>query len=163
MRSFSKHNQGHGMPQSLAKIYIHIVFSTKNRFPFLGDVLIRNEMHSYLGGVCNALDCPVLTVGGTADHIHILCLLSKNRAASELIGEIKRTSSKWAKTKGLMLEKFGWQTGYGVFSVEASGVETLRSYIVHQDEHHRKQSFQDEYRRLLNHFQVHYDERFIWD
>ncbi|TSA19741.1 IS200/IS605 family transposase [bacterium] len=151
------------MPQSLAKVLVHIVFSTKNRSPFLSDKNVREEMHAYLGGTCNNLDCPVLTVGGVADHVHILCALSRNLSIAKVIGDIKRGSSKWIKTKGRMLTKFAWQNGYGVFSVGQSEVEHVRQYIVDQEDHHRKKTFQDEYRSFLKEYGVNYDERYIWD
>jgi putative transposase len=151
------------MPQSLARILVHIVFSTKNRYPFLTDTSIRSEMHAYLGGTCNELECQVLTVGGVADHVHILCALSRNLSIAKLVCDIKRSSSKWIKTKGRMLTKFGWQNGYGVFSVGQSDVERVRQYIVGQEEHHRKRTFQGEYRVFLEEHEVTYDERYIWD
>ena len=151
------------MPQSLAKVLVHIVFSTKNRSPFLSDKNVREEMHAYLGGTCNNLDCPVLTVGGVADHVHILCALSRNLSIAKVVGDMKRGSSKWIKTKGRMLTKFAWQNGYGVFSVGQSEVERVRQYIVGQEDHHRKKTFQDEYRSFLKEYGVNYDERYIWD
>ena len=151
------------MPQSLAKIYLHIVFSTKNRFPFLDSSELRKEMHSYLGGTLNELNWPVLTVGGPADHVHILCLLSKNMSLADFIGEIKSSSSKWVKTKGLSLRKFGWQNGYGAFSVSQSHVERVRAHIRGQEEHHRHKTFQDELRAFFKAYDVHYDERYVWD
>jgi len=151
------------MPQSLARVLVHIVFSTKNRYPFLADKNICNEMHAYLGGTCNELECPVLTVGGATDHVHVLCALSRNFSIASVVGDIKRGSSKWIKTKGRMLTKFAWQNGYGVFSVGQSEVERVRQYIVGQEDHHRKKTFQDEYRSFLKEYRVNYDERYIWD
>jgi REP element-mobilizing transposase RayT len=151
------------MPQSLARVLVHIVFSTKNRYPFLADNNIRSELHAYLGGTCNQLECPVLTVGGAADHVHILCALSRNLSIAKVVGDIKRGSSKWIKTKGRMLTKFAWQNGYGVFSVGQPEVERVKQYIVNQDDHHKKKSFQDEYRSFLKEYGVSYDERYIWD
>ncbi|MDP2886247.1 MAG: IS200/IS605 family transposase [Ignavibacteria bacterium] len=151
------------MPQSLAKVLIHIVFSTKHRYPFLTDKNIRSEMHAYLGGTCNELDCPVLTVGGVADHVHILCILSRNVSIAKLVGDVKRGSSKWIKTKGRRLTKFAWQNGYGAFSVGQSEVERVKAYIGGQEEHHRKRTFQDEYRSFLKDYGVEYDERYVWD
>ena len=149
------------MPQSLAKIYVHIVFSNKNRYPFLSDPTVRKEMHAYLGGTLKELACPALVVGGAADHVHILCILSKNMAVSDLIGKVKRSSSKWVKTKNL--PKFAWQAGYGVFSVSQSNIERVRKYIQRQEEHHRKKIFQDEFREFLKAYHVEYDERYVWD
>ena len=151
------------MPQSLAQVFIHIVFSTKYRFPFLADEAIRNEMHAYLGGTCNLLGCQVVTVGGVAEHVHILCRLSRNISIADLVGDVKRSSSKWIKSKGSMLVKFRWQNGYGVFSVGRTEVGRVKSYIVRQEEHHRKRAFQAELRTLLRAHGVAYDERYVWD
>ncbi len=151
------------MPQSLAKVLVHIIFSTKNRNPFLTDRDIRGEMHAYLGGTCNNLDCPVLIVGGVADHVHILCSLTRNLSLAKVVGEVKRESSKWIKTKGRILTKFAWQSGYGAFSVSQSQVERVRQYIAGQEQHHRKKTFQDEYRAFLKSYGVDYDERYVWD
>jgi REP element-mobilizing transposase RayT len=151
------------MPQSLTKLYVHIVFSTKDRFPFLNDKRIRNEMHSYLGGICNSLESPPLIIGGISEHVHILCQQSKNRAISKVIGEIKRVSSIWSKTKGGILTKFQWQNGYGAFSIGRSEIEIVRRYIENQEDHHGKKSFQDEFREFLKEFEMEYDERYVWD
>ena len=151
------------MPQSLAKVLVHIVFSTKHRYPFLAEKNIRDEMHAYLGATCNELECAVLTVGGVADHVHILCVLSRNVSIAKLVGDVKRGSSKWVKTKGKMLTKFAWQNGYGVFSVAQSQVERVREYIAGLEEHHRKKTFQDEYRLFLKEYGVDFDERYVWD
>lgn len=151
------------MPQSLSKVLLHIVFSTKNRYPFLNDKNVREEMHAYLGGTCNNLECPVVIVGGVADHVHILCSLSRNQSMASLVGEIKRSSSKWVKTKSPMLSKFAWQNGYGAFSVGESEVERVKKYIANQEEHHRKKTFQDEYRLFLMENEVEFDERYVWD
>ncbi len=151
------------MPQSLAKLLVHIVFSTKNRYPFLDDKNIRNEMHAYLGGTCNNLDCPVLTVGGVADHVHILCGLSRNLSIAKVVGEIKRGSSKWIKAKGRILTKFAWQNGYGAFSIGYTEVERVRAYIAGQEEHHKNRTFQDEYRAFLKEYGIEYNEQYVWD
>jgi REP-associated tyrosine transposase len=151
------------MSQSLAKIYTHIVLSTKHRYPFLADESVRTEMHAYLAGSCNNLKCPAIIVGGVADHVHILCVLSRNFSVADLVGEIKRSSSKWVKTKGILLCKFAWQNGYGAFSVSQSQVESVRTYIAAQEEHHRKKSFQNEFRSFLEKYRVEFDERYVWD
>lgn len=151
------------MAQSLDKVLIHIVFSTKYRYPFLAEKSIRDQMHAYIGGTCNELGCPVLTVGGVADHVHILCRLTRNHAIATIVRDIKRSSSKWIKTKGSLLTKFAWQNGYGVFSVGQSEVERVKTYIAGQEEHHRKKRFADEYRLFLQRYGVAYDERYVWD
>jgi len=151
------------MAQSLANVLVHIVFSTKNRYPFLSDKNIRDEMHAYLGGTINKLDSPVLIIGGYSDHVHILCRLSRKYSIAKVVGDAKRSSSKWIKTKGEMLTKFEWQNGYGVFSIGKSETSRIKAYISNQEEHHRKKSFNDEYRLFLKSYEVEYDERYIWD
>src|SRR4051794_3294692 len=103
------------MPQSLANVLVHIIFSTKERHPFLRDAGLRDEMHHYLGGLSNRLDCPPACVGGTDDHVHILARQGRGISLSEWIKELKRESSLWVKTKGVTLATFHWQNGYGAF------------------------------------------------
>ncbi len=150
------------MGQSLVKNYIHIVFSTKHRQPLI-QLPVEAELHSYLGGICNKLDCQVLKVGGYTDHVHILCMLSKKITLIKLLEELKSHSSKWIKTKGETYQGFYWQDGYGAFSVNPAEVETVINYITHQHEHHRKKTFKEEYLAFLKRYNVDYDERFVWD
>jgi|WetSurMetagenome_2_1015567.scaffolds.fasta_scaffold11983_4 putative transposase len=151
------------MAQSLAKIYIHIVFSTKRRYPFLYGPELRERMHAYVGGILRALDSPALRVGGMSDHMHILMQLSKNRAVADVVGELKRNSSKWVKEVVPEMMKFAWQNGYAAFSVSESGVEGVRDYIQGQEAHHHAISYQDEVRSLLREFHMDYDEEYLWD
>ncbi len=151
------------MPQSLVQIYVHLVFSTKNRAPFLRDPSFRERTHAYLVGICNNQGSPSLRVGGVDDHVHILCRLSKTLDVSALVRELKRDSSKWIKTQDPQLKDFQWQDGYGAFSVSPAHVEALVEYIANQVEHHRQESFQDEYRRLCMKYGVAIDERYVWD
>ncbi|MES2649229.1 MAG: IS200/IS605 family transposase [Bacteroidota bacterium] len=150
------------MSQSLTKNYLHIVFSTKYRQPL---IKAPNEeaLHSYLGGTCRQLDCPVLAVGGYTDHIHILCMLSKKIALMTLLEKVKSHSSKWIKTQDESLYNFYWQDGYGAFSVSPGRVDRTINYIQKQHEHHSRKSFQDEYRAILKKCRVEYDERYVWD
>ena len=151
------------MPQSLAQIYVHFVFSTKERRPFLQDKPLRTRLHAYLAGTCNGLDSPCLVAGGIKDHVHILCRFGRSRSVAETIKELKRESSLWIKKEAPQLRTFRWQTGYGAFSVSPSHVSALSRYIANQEQHHRRQSFQDEFRRLLKKYNVEYDERYVWD
>jgi putative transposase len=151
------------MPQSLAQIYLHIVFSTKDRRPLIHNAAIREETYSFLGGTCNNLDCPVLRVGGVADHVHILCRLGRTISVADLVKELKRESSQWIKPKSPHLADFYWQSGYGVFSASPGHIEGLIDYIVNQEDHHRKETFQEEFRRLLTKYDVEWDERWVWD
>jgi REP element-mobilizing transposase RayT len=151
------------MPQSFAQIYLHIVFSTKHRQPFLQHKPLREEMHAYLGGICRDLGSPSLIVGGVADHLHLLCRFGRMLAVSVFLRELKRESSKWVKTKDPELAQFHWQDGYGAFSLSPGHVGILTSYIARQEDHHSTESFQDEYRRLLEKYGIEYDERYVWD
>lgn len=150
------------MGQSLVKNYIHIVFSTKNRQPLIHPP-VEEELHTYLGGICNNLDCTAIKVGGYTDHIHILCMLSKKIALIKLIEEIKSHSSKWIKAKGAGYQSFYWQDGYSAFSVKPSEIDNVIAYINNQHEHHSEKTFQNEYRAILKEFNVEYDERYVWD
>lgn len=151
------------MPQSLAKIYVHIAFSTKERRPYFSEPTLKAETYAYLASVFAAHDSPALLIGGADDHVHILCNMSRTKALANVIKEAKRASSLWIKTKGSALTSFRWQGGYGAFSVSHSNVSRVRRYIAGQEEHHRKWSFQDEFRRLLQRHGVEYDERYVWD
>ena len=151
------------MPQSLAKILVHTVFSTKDRRPFLRDRALREELHRYLGGILTHHDCQPIIIGGVEDHVHILSTLSRTCEAAEMVKETKRGSSLWLKTKSPDLHDFAWQNGYGIFSIGFSQVATVRNYIAGQEEHHRKVSFQDEFREFLKRHAVEFDERYVWD
>jgi REP element-mobilizing transposase RayT len=148
------------MPQSLSRILIHIVFSTKNRLPLI-DIDIQSQLHAYITGICNNLNCPSLQTGGIEDHVHILCGLSRTIAVCDLLEEVKKSSSKWMKTKGV--PNFSWQTGYGVFSIGESQIGRLTKYIQSQYAHHHKKTFQDEYRNYLKLYNIEYDEQYVWD
>ena len=150
------------MAKSLSNVLVHLVFSTKNRHPWI-DVEIEEELFKYISGICRELDCPAHKVGAFDDHIHIACSLARTISISQLVEDIKTGSSKWMKTKGDQYCEFGWQNGYGAFSIGQSQLDDLRRYISSQREHHKKRSFQDEYRELLTRYNVAYDERYVWD
>ncbi len=119
------------MGQSLVKNYLHVVFSTKHRQPMITEA-IESELHAYLGGICKKLDCQPIKVGGYNEHIHILCMLSKKITLIKLMQELKSHSSKWIKTKGEDFKNFYWQEGYGAFSVNATEIDVVVSYIANQ-------------------------------
>lgn len=150
------------MSQSIMRNYLHITFSTKHRQPFI-DAKIESELHNYIGGICNKFDSQPLIVGGHIDHVHILCMLSKKTLGTKLLEEVKSHSSKWAKTNGPEYENFYGQDGYAAFSVNPSETDKVIGYILNQKEHHKKVSFQDEYRAFLKKYKVEYDERYVWD
>ncbi|MCD4818339.1 MAG: IS200/IS605 family transposase [Candidatus Cloacimonetes bacterium] len=151
------------MPQSLSKISLHIVFSTKYRFGFFTDRDIRNDVHSYIAAIFNKRGATAIKVGGVADHIHILCLQSREELISKTIGEAKRSSNLWLKEKYDIFSNFRWQKGYGVFSVSESHINRVTKYIENQEEHHYKTSFKKEYRTLLKKYKIEYDEKYVWD
>jgi len=148
---------------SLAHVYLHIVFSTKNQYPFLLDDKLRRDTFAYLGGICRQLGTPTLKVGGAHDHVHILCRFSRTITIADLLYGIKRGSSKWIKTRDRSLRDFHWQNGYGAFSVGLSSLDAVSRYIERQDIRHRTESFKKEFRRILDDHGIEYDERYIWD
>jgi REP element-mobilizing transposase RayT len=148
------------MSQSLSKVYIHCVFSTKGRKPFINQ-LFRNDLHAYIVGTMSSLGSYVQAVYANPDHVHILCTLPRTMPIAELISKTKTASSKWIKKQGV--ENFSWQNGYAVFSVSQSGIKAVENYILNQEAHHRKKKFQDEYLHFLKEYGVAYDERYIWD
>ncbi len=150
------------MGQSFSRLAVHIVFGTKHRYPFI-DRAIEPELHAYLGGVCKALDCPPVAIGGVADHVHILCFLSKKIPLMDLLEELKKRSSKWIKTKGNPYRNFYWQDGYAAFSVRSDNMNRLIQYIRHQHEHHRTSGYMDELPALLMQNHLPFDEKYLWD
>jgi putative transposase len=151
------------MPQSLSAVYLHLIFSTKNRMPFLKDRDVRSEVHAYLSGISRNLDCPAILVGGVADHVHILARQSRTITQADWVKELKRASSLWTKERHPSLKDFAWQSGYGIFSVSQSSVEKVTAYISEQEEHHRTRSFQDEFRTMLTKHGIPWDEQYVWD
>ena len=147
----------------MSRDIIHVIFSTKHRKPFLQPAALREELHRYLGGILTNLECQPVIIGGVEDHVHLLCALSRTCTQARLVQETKRASSLWLKTKGPELAGFAWQNGYGVFSLGYSQIEVGRKYIAGQEKHHKKVSFQDEFRDFLRRYEIEYDERWIWD
>jgi REP element-mobilizing transposase RayT len=149
--------------QSLVQIYVHLVYSTKDRQPFFRDKAFRKRVQGYLRGICDNQQSPSIRVGGVEDHVHILCRLGKTLDVAALIRELKRDSTKWIKEENSRLADFHWQNGYGAFSVSPSHVPGLCEYIDNQEEHHRRETYQDEFRRLCRKYGMEIDERYAWD
>ena len=150
------------MSQSLSLILLHLVFSTKNREPWL-DTNIRPRCFAYLAEVGRELGCEVYRVGGTADHIHMAIQLTRTLAVADFVKKVKATSSVWIKSEGQHHAGFAWQAGYGVFSLGTAQLTDLTNYIDRQEEHHRVKGFQEEYRGFLRKYGVPYDERYVWE
>ncbi len=149
------------MPQSLSVVYIHLVFSTKERRPFLRDPKLRQSVHAYLGEISKRLDCAPIVVGGVEEHVHLLARLGRTITQADWVKELKRVSNEWIQNHGIA--DFQWQSGYAAFSVSQSNLELVKDYIVRQEEHHQKRSFQDELRALLRKHQTEWDEKYLWD
>ena len=151
------------MAQSLSVVYLHLVFSTKHRHPFLVDAALRAEMFRFLAYTSNELGCEIKQVGGMPDHVHILARLSRTITQAEWVKELKRTSSIWIKQREPLLRDFAWQLGYAVFSVSQSQFNKTQRYILLQEKHHQDLSYQNELRYLLHRHEIVWDERYVWD
>ncbi len=154
--------QVYKMGQSLSNILTHVIFSTKNREPFLHD-LIQLRLYGYIRMMCKDRESPLIQIGGIADHIHLLVNLSRKYSMSQFVNEIKSNSSKWIKTIDNDLQNFAWQSGYGAFSVGQLEYEKVIKYIAEQKEHHKTISFQEEYLRFLKTYGMNYDEKYLWE
>ena len=150
------------MSQSLVKNLVHLVYSTKHREPLIPKEH-RASLFAYQAGIFKQWESPALMIGGVADHVHALFALSKNHPLKKLVEEVKKGSSKWMKSDGPRVPQFSWQAGYAAFSVSQSSVEAVEHYITEQGEHHRKMTFQDELRLLLNRHRIEFDDRYVWD
>ena len=150
------------MPQSLACVDLHFIFSTKNRASFLSDAW-RRELHAYAATVLQNLGCYPDIINSMPDHVHILAGLGRGNSMSDVVKDVKTATSHWIKARHSQFHDFAWQNGYAVFAVSASNVKEVREYIINQAEHHKARSFQDEYRAFLDRHGVKFDERYVWD
>ena len=150
------------MPQSLHVLSAHIIFSTKGRQPWL-TLGVREGVWAYQSRILQNLECNSITVGGVADHVHVLCNLTKKFPTVKVLEILKKDSSKFVKTLDSRLHDFHWQDGYGLFSVSPAHFEAVRKYILNQEEHHKKETFQEEYLQILKKYRAPYDERYLWD
>jgi len=150
------------MPQSLARLHLHLVFSTKNREPIITDP-VRGALHAYMATVLQNLGCAPVLINSVEDHVHLLFDLARTVAVSQVVEDVKKSSSKWIKTQGPAFGNFAWQSGYGVFAVSESNVDVVREYVANQREHHRTKTFQEEYRQFLHRHGIAFDERYVWD
>ncbi len=150
------------MAQSLSKIILHLVFSTKGRAKLISPEFSAN-LFAYMAGICSSLKSHAFKIGGTDNHVHIACSLPRIITVGNLLEEIKSGSSKWIKTKSPLCSSFAWQAGYGAFSCGQSQLPVLINYIEKQHEHHGIKSFEAELRELSNAYGVDHDERYLWD
>jgi putative transposase len=149
------------MGQSLSKLFVHIIFHTKNNKAIIHPD-IKNELYAYIGSIIKDNDSIPILINGIENHIHILCVMSKNIALAKLVEEIKRHSSRWIKTKGIKYQTFAWQNGYAAFSVSSSLHDKTKLYIQNQESHHKKMNFRDELTAFLKEYKVDYDDNYLW-
>ena len=147
------------MSSTYLSLHYHVIFSTKNRAPFI-DVEWRDELHRYMGGVVNGLDGTSLCVGGVEDHVHLLFGLKSTHCLSDFMRELKKSSSNWTADIPNM-ESFHWQNGYAAFTVSPIARDGVRKYVLNQDEHHRRRTFREELIELLEMAGIEYDERYL--
>jgi putative transposase len=150
------------MSQALAKIYLHLIFSTKNRERLIPDS-VRADLHSYMGGILVGLGCSPIEINTEPDHAHILFVMTRTETVSNVVGQLKKSSNDWLRNRDSQFRDFYWQGGYGVLSESQSVVEEVRAHICNQREHHKQISFQDEFRALLKRYEMEFDERYVWE
>jgi len=148
------------MPTTHLSLHYHIVFSTKDRHPFITDSW-RNRLHQYLGGLINVADGIPESIGGVSDHVHLLVGLRATHQLASFVQDIKQSSSRWIH-ETIGVKNFSWQPGYAAFTVSASNREAVKDYIANQVSHHRSKTFQEEYLAFLQKHRVEYDEKFLW-
>ena len=150
------------MPQTFTCLHYHLIFSTKHRLPLITADL-QPRLFEYVGGILRNHDSCLLAAGGVADHVHLLARLSKTASVADSLRVIKANSSKWVHEEFPNLKDFAWQTGYGAFAVSYSTLAAVKRYLARQEEHHRKLTFQDEFREFLRKHELEWDERYVWD
>ena len=150
------------MPSTYTNLLYHIVFSTKDRIPLIANDF-EEELYRYIGGIIRTEGGVQLEIGGTNDHLHILAKIKPAVAVSDILAKLKANSSKWINDHKMKMRKFGWQEGYAAFTVSESQVTAVREYIRNQKEHHRKQTFQEEFVALLERHGIEYDPEYLWD
>jgi putative transposase len=149
------------MPQSLSRILLHLIFSTKNRVSCFTDPDVRKDLHGYLAATANHLGSPAICVGGVADHVHVVCSLARTLSVATVVAKLKVSSNRAVRER--YLSQFSWQNGYAAFSVSESTLEAVTQYVSAQETHHKTVTFQDEYRAFLKRHNVSFDERYVWD
>ena len=147
------------MPSTYTSLHYHIVFSTKDREPWI-DRSCRPRVHEYLGGTIHGLGGVPEAIGGTADHVHLLIGLKSTHCLADFVREVKKASSVWVHEE-LRRSRFAWQEGYAAFTVSATARESVREYIVHQEEHHRGKTFREELTAMLDKAGIEYDPRYV--
>jgi REP element-mobilizing transposase RayT len=149
------------VPNSYTCLYYHVIFGTKERVPLI-DAALRDRLHEYMGGIVRDEKGRLLTAGGTPDHVHLLLSLHPQKGLSDILRQIKASSSRWMHETVASLRDFAWQDGYGAFTASYSSLAQVKQYIANQEQHHRRVSFQEEFVEFLRRHEIQYDERYIW-
>ncbi len=150
------------MANTFSQIYIHLVFSVKGRENVI-NTKWKDELYKYICGIVNNNQQKVYAINGMPDHVHILVSIKPSCLLSDLVRDIKASSSKWINTKGFVMGKFQWQEGFGAFSVSQSQLDKVIAYIDNQELHHKKQSFKEEYLDFLKSYKIEFDEKYVFD
>ena len=150
------------MANTYHQIYLQMIFAVKYRKATI-DKSWKEKLFGVIGTLINENNCKTIIVNGVEDHVHCLIGLKPVAPISELMKAVKAKSSKYVNDHSLTPHRFEWQEGYGVFSYGQSGLDAVYKYIQNQEEHHKKQTFRDEYLDFLNKFKIDYDERYIFE
>ncbi|MBI1247718.1 IS200/IS605 family transposase [bacterium] len=150
------------MPQSFASLYVHLIFSTKNRESWIADDWSM-RLYEYISGTLRNKGCHLIIGGGMTDHIHLLVSMSRDVSLVDLVRDIKANASRWVHDSIVGCSSFAWQAGYAAFSVSQSAIPDVRAYIENQKEHHRTRSFQEEFIAFLQKHNVEYDPRYVFE
>jgi REP element-mobilizing transposase RayT len=150
------------MAHSFANLLCHVIFSTKDRQPFL-DVELRGRLFPYMGGILREVECIGLSINGPSDHVHLLIKMPATKALADVLRVLKTNSSKWVHDNWPNGKDFAWQAGYGAFSVSQSNADEVKRYIADQEEHHKRFTFQQEFVAFLKRHGIEYSERYIWE
>ncbi|MBL9123763.1 MAG: IS200/IS605 family transposase [Planctomycetaceae bacterium] len=149
------------MPQSFGSLHCHIVFSTKHREAWIKPD-VQPRLFEYIGGILRNHSSPLVAAGGMQDHVHLLVSLARDSTVADAVRVVKSNSSRWLQ-ETVRLKGFHWQDGYGAFAVSYSNLEQVKSYLANQEQHHRGQSYQDEFREFLRRHNLAWDEEYVWD
>ncbi len=150
------------MPNTYTQIHLHFIFAVQNRASLIQKEW-KDRLHQYITGIIQKNNHKLLIINGMPDHIHIVAGVRPSQSVSDLLQDIKGSSSKWINDNKLVKGKFQWQEGYGAFSYSKSALPKLIEYVKYQEEHHKKKTFLDEYREFLKAFEIEYDERYIFN
>jgi putative transposase len=149
------------MAHTATNVLVHFIFSTHHRAPLINPE-IQVDLHAYLGGIIREIGGVALCINGMADHVHLLGRMPSTHSVADLARPVKTNSSRWVHERWPKFKNFAWQAGYGAFSVSESGIVAVRVYIAHQQQHHTRRSFEDEFVAFLKKNRITVDEKYLW-